>query len=154
MHLKIKRKWKRDSYTIGRLYIDGKYFCDTLEDADRGLSSKLSFRENANLKVKGETAIPAGKYPVTLKYESARLGNRPFYKMVCGKKVPRLLKVPAFEGILIHCGQSAADTEGCILVGFNRQKGRLENSQKVFRMLYLLLKSAAGRGERIEIEIE
>ena len=67
MKLKLVRKYKLDTYTIGKLYIDGIYFCDTLEDKDRGLTSDMSLSEIQSIKIKGNTCIPYGQYQVTLK---------------------------------------------------------------------------------------
>lgn len=153
MKLKLERIFKGNGYTIGRLSIDGRYFCDTLEDADRGLAQGLTLAENQRRKVKSMTAIPTGVYEITLSVYSPKFGARKFYKEVCCGFLPRLLDVPAFDGILFHCGNTAKDTEGCILVGENKVKGQVINSQATFRKLYAILKSAADKGERIQIEI-
>lgn len=153
MKLKLERRYKGNGYTIGHLSIDGKYFCDTLEDADRGLSQNLPLSENQRLKLKSVTAIPTGIYHVTLSVYSPRFGSRKFYREVCDGFLPRLQNVPAFDGILIHCGNTAKDTDGCILVGENKIKGQVINSQATFRVLYSMLKSAEKKGENIQIEI-
>lgn len=64
MNLKIKRIAKQKEYTIGKLYINGKYFCDTLEDTDRGLTSAMNIMKIKTIKVFGKTAIPTGVYDV------------------------------------------------------------------------------------------
>lgn len=137
--LLLKRIAKKPMYTIGKLYIDDKYFCDTIEDADRGLSQALPLDINKMRKVKGKTAIPTGTYKITLDVVSQRFGNRAQYRF-CNGKLPRLLNVPAFEGVLIHIGNDANDTEGCILVGKNKQVGKVLDSTITFRKLYEILK--------------
>lgn len=153
MILRVERRYKCNGYTIGRLYIDGSYFCDTLEDADRGLQSGMSAEEIAAKKLKSITAIPTGEYQVTLKVVSPRFGSDKFYKQVCRGKLPRLLNVKGFDGVLIHCGNTAKDTEGCILVGENKVKGQVINSRDTFRRLYPQLLAAHLKKETITITI-
>ena len=141
MELTLKRIARREKYTIGRLYIDGKYFCDTIEDKDRGLSQKLPVTVNKNLKRRGVTAIPVGRYRVTLDMVSPKFSKKIAYQF-CGGKLPRLINVPAFDGVLIHIGNTANDTEGCILVGKNKQVGKVLDSTVTFRTLYEVLKKA------------
>lgn len=135
MELKLLRKYCKPSYTIGQLYIDGKYFCDTLEDTVRDLVTEK--------KVKGRTAIPAGRYRVILNW-SPRFG----------KPLPLLLDVPHFEGIRIHAGNTAKDTEGCILVGENRERGKVLNSRATMDRLMQVLISANNRKEEMWITVE
>lgn len=151
MLITIDRKYKKDNYTIGRLYINGNFFCNTLEDKDRGLKSTMSESFIASHKVKNETAIPTGKYKLTLETLSPKYCNNAFYKKVCGGYVPRLLDVKGFSGILIHCGNTAEDSSGCILVGNNSANGMVLESQKTFIKLYDILKSSK---EDIYIEIK
>jgi hypothetical protein len=143
MELLLKRIARRDTYTIGHLYIDGVYFCDTIEDTDRGLSDSLPVSVNLAKKRKGATAIPTGHYLVTLSVTSPRFGRRKQYAF-CNGKLPRLIGVPAFEGVLIHIGNTAKDTEGCILVGRNTKVGKVMESAATFRALYARLKEATG----------
>ena len=150
MELKLKRIAKRDTYTIGHLYIDGVKFCDTLEDTDRGLAQSLPVSVNRAKKKKGLTAIPTGKYRVTLGVQSNRFKSVPFYKF-CDGYLPRLLNVPAYDGVLIHVGNRAKDTEGCILVGENKVVGQVINSRETFLRLYAKLQE--HRNEYIYIEI-
>jgi hypothetical protein len=141
MELTLKRIARREKYTIGRLYIDGKYFCDTIEDKDRGLSQELPVTVNKNLKRCGVTAIPVGRYRVTLDVVSPKFSKKTAYQFCCGR-LPRLVNVPAFDGVLIHIGNTANDTEGCILVGKNKQVGKVLDSTVTFRALYEVLKQA------------
>lgn len=154
MELKLKRIAKKNGYTIGRLSIDGKYFCDTLEDADRGLDSSMSLDVLKRKKLAHITAIPTGRYQVTMDVISPRLSRSKFYKQFGGGRVPRLLNVPAYEGILIHCGNTAKDTDGCILVGKNSKVGMVLDSRITYSNLYPLLEAAAKRKEKIFITIE
>lgn len=153
MELKLKRIAKRGTYTIGRLFIDEERFCDTLEDRDRGLSQTLPLASNKARKVKGETAIPTGRYQVTLGVKSPKYAARKQYAF-CNGYVPRLINVPAFDGILIHIGNTAADSEGCILVGKNTKVGMVTHSTVTFWQLYSRLQDAEKNGEKIYITIE
>ena len=141
MKLLLHRIARRDTYTIGRLYVDGKYFCDTLEDTDRGLSQELPVTVNRAKKRAGVTAIPVGTYRVTLGVKSPKFSKCAQYKF-CDGKLPRLVNVPAFEGVLIHIGNTPKDTEGCILVGRNTQVGKVLESTATFRKLYAVLQDA------------
>ena len=143
MELRLKRIAKRPTYTIGKLYIDGVYFCDTIEDCDRGLDQKLPVAVNKAKKVKGETAIPTGHYQVTLGVKSPRFSQKKQYDF-CKGYLPRLLNVPAFDGVLIHIGNTAKDSEGCILVGRNKEVGKVLESTATFHALYEKLKTSKG----------
>lgn len=154
MKLKIERKWKKDTYTIGILYIDGVRFCETCEDKDRGLKSTDSLGHIKAVKVPTETAIPTGTYTVLMDVVSPKYSAVAFYKQLCGGKMPRLRGVPGFEGILIHSGSSALDSSGCVLVGRNKVKGGLTQSRETFKALYEKLEDAYKRGENISIEIK
>lgn len=125
----------KPGYTIGRLYVDGEYFCDTLEDTDRGLRQGQSIDVLRRIKIKGSTAIPTGRYKITLGVVSPKFGSRAQYKRI-GGRLPRLLNVPAFDGVLIHIGNTPRDTEGCILVGQNKVVGQVINSADTFFRLY------------------
>lgn len=135
MELALHRVTKKDTYTIGYLYIDGEYFCDTLEDRDRGLRDSMTEEEIAALKVRGKTAIPTGEYRVTLDVVSPKFSKKKAYQF-CGGRLPRLLGVRGFDGILIHIGNTADDTDGCILVGKNESIGAVVNSTSTFKTLY------------------
>lgn len=154
MELVVDRKWKKQSYTISNLTIDGKWFCNVLEDTDRGLDDSMSIAEIKKLKKPSITAIPRGTYEVTLDIISPRFCTRTFYKQVCNGKLPRLLNVKGFEGILIHAGNTDKDSAGCLLVGLNTVKGKVTNSQDTFTKLYKILKEGRDRGEKIIIKIQ
>ena len=153
LQMKLDRRYKCNGYTIGHLYVDGQYFCDTLEDVDRGLADTMTEAEIKAKKLKSITAIPTGVYYVNMTTKSAKFGDKPFYRQTCGGKLPRLLGVKGFDGILIHCGNTAKDTDGCILVGENKVKGQLINSRETFQRLYAVLKDAANRRATITITI-
>ena len=153
MELELRRIARRDTYTIGRLYIDGEYFCDTCEDKDRGLRQDLPVSVNQARKVRGQTAIPTGRYRVTLGVKSQKYSKKKQYA-ACNGYVPRLINVPAFDGILIHIGNTAADSEGCILVGRNKKVGMVLESTNTFWQLYNRLQQADSRGEQIYITVK
>lgn len=154
MELIVDRKWKKQSYTISNLTIDGKWFCNVLEDADRGLDDSMSIAKIRELKKPSITAIPRGTYEITLDVISPKYCTNSFYKQVCNGKVPRLLNVKGFEGILIHAGNTDKDSAGCLLVGINLERGKVLKSQETFRKLYKMLSEAKLRGEYIQITIK
>jgi hypothetical protein len=140
MKILIERKWRKEDYTIGILSVNGVRLCNTLEDAVR------------SEKVYGKTAIPAGTYRVLMNTVSQKFQDRAWAKPY-GGLVPRLRNVPDFQGVLIHPGNTAADTDGCILVGDNTIKGQLTNSTNRYYQLMGKLLAAALAGEAIDITI-
>ena len=141
MKLRLERKHFKDTYTIGNLYVDGTFFSNTLEDKNRDVNKNGKF-DNGEAKVYGETCIPFGTYKVTVNMS-------PKFK----RELPRLLDVPSFEGILIHRGNTAEDSAGCILVGENKAVGKVLNSTPYEERLVKMMKGAIARGEEITIEI-
>lgn len=156
MKLTLNRTFKGSAYTIGHLYVDGVYFCDTLEDVDRGLKKTWPLENTQRAKVPGATAIPRGTYGVTLSVQSPKFSKPRYEKQYgfCRGYLPRLLGVPGFEGCLLHIGNTHLDTEGCVLVGKNKVKGKVLESGDTFRRLYPLLKAAADAGEGITLTIQ
>lgn len=154
MKLLLQRIYTCSEYTIGNLYINDKYFCDTLEDTDRGLDSAMPLAKIQQLKIKDKTAIPTGTYNILMNVVSPKYSKKQYYVDVCKGMVPRLASVPAYEGVLIHVGNTAADTSGCILVGFNKVKGNVIYSKAAFNKLYNILKVMSNRGEQITITID
>lgn len=138
MKLELKRIFRGPKYTIGKLYVDNQYVCDTLEDTDRGLKQTDSLSSIQKKKVYGQTAIPTGTYDITLNVISPKFKDRSWAKF-CNGKLPRLLNVPGYDGVLIHVGNKPEDTLGCILVGYNKIKGQLINSTEAFKKLYSVL---------------
>lgn len=153
MELKLKRIALRDTYTIGRLYVDNHYFCDTLEDKVRDINKDGDLNDVGEGKVYAKTAIPYGRYEVTMKVKSPKFSQRTAYNW-CSGYLPRLLNVPHFEGILIHAGNSADSSAGCLIVGENKIKGQVINSMATLKKLVPILKRASDSGEKIWISIE
>lgn len=134
MEILIERKYKKPLYSIGLMYIDGKFFCNTLEDTDRNLTSDMMPKIIKQRKVHGKTAIPTGTYDVVMDYS-------PRFE----KNLPHILGVRGFEGVRIHAGNTPEDTEGCILLGKNDCVGRVSNSGATCNKFYHLLNAAGGR---------
>lgn len=128
MIITLRRIAMKDTYTIGKLYIDGVYFCDTVEDKDRGLDDSMEESVIKERKVYGETAIPLGTYKVEITYS-------PKFK----KNLPLLYNVKGFEGIRIHSGNTAKDSLGCIIVGKNKKVGMVLDSRSTMAKLMKIL---------------
>lgn len=133
MNIVIKRLQLDPDVTIGRLTIDGHAFhCYTLEDTVRP----------DGIKIHGETAIPAGRYNVDLTM-SPRFG----------RVLPLLMNVGGFVGVRIHPGNTASDTEGCILVGIDRMPKAIGRSRIAFDALFGLMQEAKAQGHAIDVEV-
>lgn len=141
MRLRLERRHFKDTYTIGNLYVDDTFFSNTLEDKNRDVNKNGKF-DNGESKVYGKTCIPFGTYKIVVNMS-------PKFK----RELPRLLDVPSFEGILIHRGNTAEDSAGCILVGENKEVGKVLNSTPYEERLVKMMKEAIARGEEITIEI-
>lgn len=141
MKLILKRIALRQTYTIGKLYIDDVYFCDTIEDTVRDINKNGKF-DNGEKKVHSKTAIPYGTYEIKWTYS-------PRFK----KYTPQLMNVPSFEGIRIHAGNTSSDTEGCLILGENKQVGKVLNSRATINKFYPIIKEACSKGKVI-IEIK
>lgn len=141
MNLTLKRLNLTPNYTEGELYVNGVYFCKTLEDTNRDLNKNGQF-DNNEKKVYGETCIPYGKYKVILSYS-------PKFK----RELPEILEVPDFQGIRIHRGNKISDTLGCVLCGEKVKNGYLSNSTPYEIKLVELFKQAKLRKEESFIEI-
>lgn len=130
MLIEVKRLYKKADYTIGKMYIDGEYLCDTLEDTDRGLAQGMAISTLKEMKEYGKTAIPTGEYVVTITYS-----NR-FTKMM-----PLINDVPAFSGARIHPLNTSKETEGCIGVGIcdDPNKDWIRDSRKTYNELMRIL---------------
>lgn len=131
MKLTLIRIANKATYTIGKLYIDDKYECDVIEDTDRGLDDSMTLEEIKRKKVYGETAIPTGTYNLIINYSQK-------YK----KQMPLLLNVKGYEGIRIHSGNTAKDTLGCLIVGQNKEVGKVINSRVTYNKLFDKLSKA------------
>lgn len=124
MKLKLQRYLFADDYTMGLLFIDGIFFCDTIEDKYRGQNLTTT-------KVANETCVPYGVYNVKITYSSK-------FK----KDMPQLLDVPYFSGVRIHSGNKATDTSGCIIVGVKSKNGEVVESRKTYNALMRRLETA------------
>lgn len=135
MELKLNRIFLGSSATIGELYVDGEHIADTLEDRVRPEGEK----------VYGKTAIPEGTYEMVLSYS-------PRFKKI----LPEILNVPNFTGIRIHCGNSSADSSGCILVGTwdGEKEDWVSDSKIAFNKLMSLLEEATNNKEKITITVK
>lgn len=143
MEIQVSRIARKDGYTIGRMSLNGVYFCDTLEDTDRGLNSTMPLDEILAKKIKAQTAIPTGKYDVILTFS-------PRFKRV----LPLLLNVPGYQYIRVHNGNRPDSTEGCLLVGENKVKGQVINSRATLEKLMSVLLECEKRKEKITITID
>lgn len=142
MNITLNRIAKKSKYTIGKLYIDGEYFCDTIEDTDRGLTQTMTDTQIKSKKVHGQTAIPTGTYRVIISYSNK-------FK----RQMPLLLNVPGFLGIRIHSGNTEKDTEGCLIVGKNKVVGKVIESKDTYNKLFSIL-CEANKKEAIKITIK
>ena len=161
MKLVLDRKYKNCKfggrvYCIGKMYVDGVYVCDTIEDKDWGWDASTTMTEIALTKHKNKsmTAIPRGTYKIRMDRVSPKFNRYQYYHNFCGGKVPYLCNVRGFEGILIHMGTSERSSAGCIIVGYNTIKGQVTQSQKAFESLYKLLLHAKEHNEDITITIK
>lgn len=159
MKLRLERIYTCSMYTIGHLYQvlpngNLKFICDTIEDTDRRLDDSMLEKEIKNKKVYSLTAIPTGEYRITMDVLSPKYSKVSYYRNFCGGYLPRLLNVKGFDGILIHKGNTAEDSAGCLLVGYNKVKGKVLNSQVAFEDLmknYLIPANRSGKDIMIEI---
>ena len=154
MNILVKRTYNNPTYCIGHLYVDGKYVCDTIEDTDRGLDDSMSVEQIKKTKVYAKTAIPTGTYDLTINVISQKFQKKPYYKSFCNGRLPRVLNVKGYDGILIHKGTTEKDSAGCLIVGYNNVKGMVVNSWIAFERLYGLLKEANNKKEKITITYE
>ncbi len=153
MKLTVDRKWKKEGYTIGKLFVDGVFFCNTLEDKDRRLTSTMSIEKIKVMKVFGETAIPSGVYEVKLSY-SPKFANRVWGKKYNGQ-VPEVLNVKGFAGIRVHPLNTAQDSLGCIGVGKNNVVGMITNSTAYYyKLMDTYIIPALKKNEKVILEIK
>lgn len=152
MEILLKRTTKNPNCTLGELFINGVFECNTLEDPDRGLTDSMSESEIKSKKIYGNTAIPTGTYKIDMNTVSSKFSSRSWAKPY-GGKLPRLQDVKGYEGVLIHVGNTSEDTLGCILVG-QKASNKIINSTACFMELMTALLKAKARGEEITIKIE
>ena len=142
MKLLLNRVYLHEDYTIGKLFVNGEYFSDTVEDKVRDANKDGDLLDEGEAKVYGETAIPYGKYKI-------ELSMSPKFK----RMLPLILDVKHFTGIRIHKGNTAQDSHGCIIPGENKIKGGVINSTFYEIKLVDIMRRAILLGEEIEIEI-
>lgn len=142
------------NYTIGDIWLGekGRKVCDTIEDKVRDINHNGKF-DNGEYKVYLETAIPCGRYRITMNIQSPSFRQKAYYHKFCNGYMPRLLNVPCFDGILIHKGMTQRDSAGCIIVGDNTIVGKVTNTQERFEELYGILKRANDQRVPIFINI-
>lgn len=136
MELQLTRHFKNDNCTISNLFTDAEFECFILEDVDRGLKQTMPLDEIKAKKVHAKTCIPEGCYEVVITYS-----NR--FK----KPLPLLLNVPGFEGIRIHPGNAAENTEGCLLPGTEPKGDSVINSRVAFTALFQKIEAALKTGK-------
>lgn len=144
MKIEIIREDISSSCTFGKMYINGKLQCNTLEDVQR------------DFKIKGETAIPKGNYNITLRNEG---GKNEIYKKKFGSQHKGMLylnNVANYEYVLIHIGNTKKDTEGCILVGLGRDIGSnsITQSTDAYKLIYPTIANAIMSKEKVELIIK
>lgn len=153
MKLLIDRKYKKETYTIGILYVNGVRFSEVIEDKDRGLDDSMSDFEIKSKKVYGKTAIPTGIYKLTMTY-SSKFAARTWASKYNGK-VLEIPNVKGFSGVRIHPGNTAEDSLGCILPGRNLEKGKvLQSTKYYYKLLDEHILPAMKRGEEVTLEIK
>ena len=143
MELNLRRLTFKENYTEGQLFVDGAYFCDTLEDRTRDFNKDGDLDDPGETKVYGETAIPFGTYNVVMSYSNK-------FKKV----MPEIQHVKGFEGIRIHAGTLPQHTLGCVLCGVYEKDGRLTKPRETIKELYPLIQDAINRKEQVKIIIQ
>lgn len=152
MNILVKRIYNNATYCISHIYIDGHYVCDGIEDTDRLLDDSMTEEFIKSQKVYSKTAIPTGTYKMTIDTVSPKFSKKKYYVDFCGAKLPRLWNVKGFAGILWHKGNTERDSAGCMIVGFNKIKGQVVNSQLAFETLYNILLKTRNTNEEIIVK--
>ena len=125
--VKVRYIATKEKYTIGKLYIDGEYMCDTLTPP---------LRKDY---IRGSSSVPRGKYKLSMEYVSPRFSGKEPYRSVAKGKVPRVTEFRGSQNILFHCGNIAEQTEGCFLLGQNTVVGKVLNSQVTYKRVVPIL---------------
>ena len=149
--IEVTRKWKKPTYTISKWNVDGKWFCDGIEDRDRGLSNHMSEKTILECKIFGETAIPTGKYEIKMSY-SPKFGKKEKYEW-CKGVLPEIVGVKGFSGIRIHAGNTAKDSLGCLIPGRNNKVGWVSNSMNECKKIFPMIQQAIKDGRKCYILI-
>ena len=153
MKVELVRIYNCPTYCIGRIYVDGEYVCDCVEDTDRGLDQSWPLSEIKKKKIKSMTAIPTGTYEMTMSIQSPKFSQYEYYYRLCKGYLPRILGIKGFEGVLFHCGSSAQSSAGCIIVGYNTIKGKVTDSRKAFEKLMKHFNAAKVLEDEITLKI-
>lgn len=150
--LLVERKWQKETYCIGRFFVDDKRLCESLEDKDRGLMSSMTLSEILRKKVAGTTAIPKGTYKVMLTY-SKKFRSRQWAQK-WHMRVPELIGVMGYSGVRIHPANKAKEIEGCIAIGDNTNVGQVTNSVRRYDELMSIIVPRMENGEECYITIK
>jgi hypothetical protein len=147
MEVKVKRTIFSDKTSIGQFYIEGQYFCFTLEDKTRAQDEP---------KVYGETAIPYGRYEITFRTTGSIYNEYKIRFADIGSERGTLWirNIPGFEYVLMHIGNTNADTLGCILVGTQYEENKITNSTVAYKKIYPIIADALSKGEKVFITVE
>jgi len=137
------------AYCISHVYINGKYSHDAIEDYDRGLDWSMAKEDIQAIKIYAKTAIPTGMYNVRMDIVSPKFSKKEYYANFCRGYLPRLENVKGYEGVLIHCGIDENSSAGCIIVGENKEVGKVINSKITFERIYNAFKEAHRKKEKI-----
>lgn len=146
----------KDKYTISHLYADGRYVCDIIEDKDYGFdgTTPTSLIRQTKKEHPKQVAIPLGRYLVDVQWKRGFADKHPWYKsQPLGARIPCLTGVPAYSGILIHCGVNQNSSAGCLIVGYNKVKGGVINSKEAYTKVASLMQEANAQGKKIYITI-
>jgi hypothetical protein len=138
MLIELKRDPSTDGCTLGKLFVDGQFECFTLEDLVR----EVPGQPVAQWKIQNQTAIPTGTYKVIVDFSDH-----------FQKQLPHILNVPGFDGVRIHSGNTADDTEGCILVGGQQGNGEVLDSRNAFAALFPKIQAAIAQGQPVQLSI-
>jgi len=148
LEIRIDRGWRKENYTVSRVFVDGvrfgdgKHYCNALEDKDRGLTSDMSVDEIVRRKVYGKTAIPAGRYKVTMSWSPR------FRKMM-----PHVEAVKGFTGIRLHPLNTAEQSEGCIGFGANDRVGWISQSKYWTGMITDMIETTLKSGHEVWLQV-
>ena len=153
MELLLNRRWKKDTYTIGELFINGVKYSETCEDKDRGLKDSMSLSEIKSKKIYGQTAIPTGRYEIKMTY-SAKFANRAWARKYNGK-VLEITNVKGYSGVRIHPFNTAQESLGCVAPGRNLEKGKVLQSTVYYtRLVDEYIYPALKKSEKVYITIK
>ena len=143
MEIVLDRKYKKDTYTLGEVTVNGKFFSMSMEDRDRGLTQSMNEDEILSKKVYAETAIPTGRYEIKLSFSNK-------FKRI----LPILLNVKGFDGIRMHRLNTAIESHGCIGLGMNNSIGTITESTRYELKIVYLLQEEEKQGKRSHITIK